>query len=196
MLIFKLIKGFNPFLFSFVLTFTKVHRNKIKYKYMKKYSFSKWFPYFILFLIVVIIGYIIFNRLTNNEQNIEKLTDNWIEAVTIQNNPTKVAELFCSDGSLVGTVSKEIRTKENIKAYFNFFAKLPGIKVISRTYNISKISSNVYTNTAFITWNWDGLKEPIVARMTFIFRGNCIFQLHSSALPELNEDLLYISGAR
>ena len=163
---------------------------------MKKYSFSKWFPYFILFLIVVIIGYTIFNRLTNNEQNIEKLTDNWIEAVTIQNNPTKVAELFCSDGSLVGTVSKEIRTKENIKAYFNFFAKLPGIKVISRTYNISKISSNVYTNTAFITWNWDGLKEPIVARMTFIFRGNCIFQLHSSALPELNEDLLHISGTR
>ena len=143
----------------------------------------------------IIICYIIFN-FTNNEQNIEKLTDNWIEMVTIENNPTKVAELFCSDGSLVGTVSKEIRTKENIKAYFNFFAKLPGIKVISRTYNISKISSNVYTNTAFITWNWDGLNEPIIARMTFIFRGNCIFQLHSSALPELNEDLLHISGTR
>ena len=162
---------------------------------MRKDSLLKWFPYVILFLMVVIIGYMMFN-LTNNEQNIEKLTDNWIEAVTIQNNPTKVAELFCGDGSLVGTVSKEIRTKENIKAYFKFFAKLPGIKVISRNYNISKISSNVYTNTAFITWNWDGLNEPIVARMTFIFRGNCIFQLHSSALPELNEDLLYISGTR
>jgi hypothetical protein len=162
---------------------------------MKKGSLLNWFKCIILFLIVVIICYIIFN-FTNNEQNIEKLTDNWIEMVTIENNPTKVAELFCSDGSLVGTVSKEIRTKENIKAYFNFFAKLPGIKVISRTYNISKISSNVYTNTAFITWNWDGLNEPIIARMTFIFRGNCIFQLHSSALPELNEDLLHISGTR
>ena len=162
---------------------------------MKKGSLLKWFKCIILFLIVVIICYIIFN-FTNNEQNIEKLTDNWIEMVTIENNPTKVAELFCSDGSLVGTVSKEIRTKENIKAYFNFFAKLPGIKVISRTYNISKISSNVYTNTAFITWNWDGLNESIIARMTFIFRGNCIFQLHSSALPELNEDLLHISGTK
>ena len=162
---------------------------------MKKGSLLNWFKCIILFLIVVIICYIIFN-FTNNEQNIEKLTDNWIEMVTIENNPTKVAELFCSDGSLVGTVSKEIRTKENIKAYFNFFAKLPGIKVISRTYNISKISSNVYTNTAFITWNWDGLNEPIIARMTFIFRGNCIVQLHSSALPELNEDLLHISGTR
>ena len=162
---------------------------------MKKGSLLNWFKCIILFLIVVIICYIIFN-FTNNEQNIEKLTDNWIEMVTIENNPTKVAELFCSDGSLVGTVSKEIRTKENIKAYFNFFAKLPGIKVISRTYNISKISSNVYTNTAFITWNWDGLNEHIIARMTFIFRGNCIFQLHSSALPELNEDLLHISGTR
>jgi uncharacterized protein (TIGR02246 family) len=162
---------------------------------MKKGYLLKWFQYIIIFLIVVIISYIMFN-LINNDQNIEKLTDNWIEAVTIENNPTKVAELFCSDGSLVGTVSKEIRTKENIKAYFNFFAKLPGIKVISRNYNVSKISSNIYTNTAFITWNWNGLKEPIVARMTFIFRGNCIFQLHSSALPELNKDLLYISGLR
>ena len=91
-------------------------------------------------------------------------------------------------------MSERVRNKENIKAYFNFFVKLPGIKVISRTYNISKISSNVYTNTAFITWNWDGLKEPIVARMTFIYRNNCIYQLHSSVMPSLNKELLNISG--
>ena len=29
--------------------------------------------------------------------------------------------------------------------------------------------------------------------MTFVYRNKCIFQLHSSALPELNKDL-YIGG--
>ena len=41
---------------------------------------------------------------------------------------------------------------------------------------------NVYINTAFVTWKWDGLDEPIIARMSFILRNNCIYQLHSSAL--------------
>jgi hypothetical protein len=133
---------------------------------------------------------------SNNEEHIAKLTDNWINAVTINNDSQEVASLFCSDGSLVGTVSRVIRTNKDIKLYFDFFAHLPGIQVIQRNYNISKVTSNVYLNTAFITWKWDGLKEPIIARMTFIFRDNCIFQLHSSGLPDLNEDLLKISGLK
>ena len=41
--------------------------------------------------------------------------------------------------------------------------------------------------------NKDNLRKE---NIWFIFRDNCIFQLHSSVLPELNEDLLYISGTR
>jgi hypothetical protein len=32
--------------------------------------------------------------------------------------------------------------------------------------------------------------------MTFLFRGNCICQLHSSALPEVNDSLLAISDMK
>lgn len=147
-----------------------------------------------ILLITICVIYFLFNMFSNSKTNIENLTNKWINAVTVNNDPKEVANMFCSDGSLVGTVSKEIRNYNNIKLYFDFFAKLPGIKVISREYNISKVTSNVYLNTAFITWSWDGLYEPIVARMSFIFRDNCIFQLHSSALPELNNYLLTISG--
>lgn len=159
---------------------------------MKKYSLT--FYYIIIFFIIIGIIYILYNTFSNRTQNIASLTDKWINAVTVHNDPQEIADMFCSDGSLVGTVSREIRNYNNIKFYFNFFAKLPGIQVISKQYNISRITSDVYLNTAFITWKWDGLEEPVVARMTFIFRNNCVFQLHSSSLPKLNNDLLSISG--
>ena len=120
-------------------------------------------------------------------QKIANLTDLWIKKVTVEHNPTAISKLFCSDGNLVGTVSQIKRKGRDIKGYFDYFAKLPGIKVISKNYNISKVTSNVYLNTAFITWTWDGLDEPITAHMTFLFRNKCIFQLHSSALPEMNK---------
>jgi hypothetical protein len=129
-----------------------------------------------------------------NEKEISKLTDDWINAVTIDNDPQKISSLFCSDGNLIATVSQVKRKGNDIKLYFNYFAKLPGIKVISKKYNISKVTYNVFINTAFITWDWDELDEPITARMTFLFRDTCIFQLHSSILPEINENLLKISN--
>jgi len=131
-----------------------------------------------------------YNVTTAEKNNIETLTDNWIKKVTMDNDPNGIADLFCSDGNLVGTVSQIIRTKTDIRKYFEYFAKLPGIKVISRKYHVSKISGNVYLNTAFITWYWNGLEQPIVARMTFIYRDNCIYQLHSSVLPEQNTNLV------
>ena len=130
-----------------------------------------------------------------NETDIAELTDNWIKEVTVNHNPENIAKLFCSDGNLVGTVSQVKRKGIDIKLYFDYFANLPGIKVISKKYNISKVTPNVFVNTAFITWYWDGLKQPITARMTFIFRDKCIFQLHSSVLPEINQNLLNISGS-
>ena len=91
-------------------------------------------------------------------------------------------------------VSQVERIGADIKGYFDYFAKLPGLKVLSKKYSISKIDTGEYVNTAFITWDWDGLESPLTARMTFIYRDNCIFQLHSSALPELNKKLLKKSG--
>lgn len=138
----------------------------------------------------------------NSKKNIEKktekkikdLTDKWIIEVTEKRNPEAISKMFCSDGNLVGTVSQIKRQGEDIKTYFKYFTKLPGIKVIDKKYNISQVTDNVFINTAFITWSWNNVKEPVTARMTFTFRDNCLYQLHSSVLPDLNKDLVNVSG--
>ena len=152
-----------------------------------------------LIIIGIVIGIvlsILMYRLFTPELTKDKvsdLTDDWIYEVVVNHNPQKVANLFCKDGNLVGTVSQTIRRDGDIKKYFDYFAKLPGIKVLSKTYNIDKISRNVYLNTAFIEWTWDGLAEPLTARMSFLYKNKCIFQLHSSSLPELNTSLKNVS---
>ena len=143
--------------------------------------------------ILLILSLTVFNQSRVSVKEIEDLTNLWIREVTERNNPEAISKLFCSDGNLVGTVSQIKRNGEDIKKYFDYFAKLPEIRVVAKEYNISKITDNVYLNTAFIKWKWKGLEVPITARMTFIFRNKCIFQLHSSALPELNKDLYTIS---
>jgi hypothetical protein len=150
---------------------------------------------FLLVAIILIATYSLFSYLTGlSRSKVEALTDIWIKEVTLNHDPAAIQALFCSDGNLVGTVSQVKRMGNDIGRYFDYFAKLDGIEVVSRKYNISRVTNDVYVNTAFITWNWDALDAPITARMTFIYRGNCIFQLHSSALPDLNQDLKDISG--
>ena len=147
--------------------------------------------------ILLIAVYSLFSYLTGmSKSKIESLTDLWIKEVTLNHDPVAIQDLFCSDGNLVGTVSQVKRTGDDIGSYFDYFAKLDGIEVVSKKYNISRVTNDVYLNTAFITWNWDSLDAPITARMTFLYRGNCIFQLHSSALPDLNQDLKDISSMR
>ena len=148
----------------------------------------------ILIIIIIILFIITYKSyLPITKSDIYDATDNWINAVTVNHDPDKIMKLFCKDGNLLGTVSQVKRKGKDIKLYFDYFAKLPNIKVISKRYDITKVTSNVFINTAFITWMWDGLEKPIIARMTFVFRDLCIYQLHSSALPTLNESLLKIS---
>ena len=151
-----------------------------------------------LFIIIVVVGalYIVLIK-TNTEKeerDIEFLTDNWIRVVTVNHDSDEVASLFCDNASLIVTASQVKRKGKDIKLYFDYFAKLPNIKVLHKKYNISKVSRDVYINTAFITWSWAGLKKPFTARMSFVFKHHCIFQLHSSALPEVNTQLLNISN--
>ena len=130
----------------------------------------------------------------DSDKKISNLTDHWCKEVSEKNDPAAIARLFCPDGNLVGTVSQIKRTGAEIQAYFDYFAKLPNITILHKKYNISKVSRDVYINTAFITWTWAGLKKPLTARMSFVFKHHCIFQLHSSALPEVNTQLLNISN--
>jgi hypothetical protein len=150
------------------------------------------YHYVLIVALVVLAIYLTHAYVT--ETTIESLTDQWCDQVTEYHDPEAIYKLFCPDGNLVGTVSQVIRQGVDIKRYFDFFAKLPGIRIVSKQYNVSRVDANVFINTAFIKWYWDDLDKPITARMTFVFRGNCIFQLHSSVLPDLNKSLLKISG--
>ena len=140
-------------------------------------------------LVGILISIIVLIYLIYKVSDISKFTDEWIRLVTVEKSPSKIANHFCKNGILFGTVSRTLRQGRGpIKNYFDFFAKLPGLKVLNKTYNISRITPGVFVNNAFITWKYDGA-DPIVARMTFIYRYGCLFELHSSALPDLNTDL-------
>ena len=124
-----------------------------------------------------------------NKLDIKKLTDYFMNNI-INNNPKLLNNLFCQKGILIGTLSQKIRTKNskfNILNYFNYFANLKGIKILSKKYNINKIESNIFVNNAEVKWKWDKIKKPIIARMTFIFKDNCLYLLHSSGLPKANQ---------
>jgi hypothetical protein len=126
---------------------------------------------------------------TSRTSLIASLTDKWIYAVTKLNDPYAVTQLFCNDGNLVATVSPTIRQGNSILEYFKWFTSLPNIKVIDKQYSITSITPDVYLNNAWVTWMWEGLEKPLVARMSFIFRKNCIYQLHSSVLPQRPDEL-------
>ncbi len=145
--------------------------------------------------VVLIVGMLFSGTGTSQltKAEVARLTDTWIREVTVNHDPSAIARMFCQDGSLVGTVSQVKRTGIDIRRYFDYFAKLPDIRVISKQYNISEVTPHVYLNTAFITWSWRGVEKPVTARMSFLFRDRCIFQLHSSSLPELNPDLVNVS---
>jgi len=148
----------------------------------------------IIVVIIIIIFIIIISSFSStNTNDIKKLTDKWCYEVAVKHNTNNIYKLFCSDGNLIGTVSQVKRKGTDIKKYFDYFSHKPGLKIISKNYNISKVTDDVFINTAFIEWFWTGLNEPVVARMTFVYRNKCIFQLHSSVLPNLNEDLMKIS---
>ena len=152
--------------------------------------------FIVLFLLVIFYFYNKKPSKVTSINNIANLTNLWINKVIVKHDSDAIYNMFCKDGNLMGTVSQVKRKGLDIKKYFDYFAKLQGINVVDRKYNISKVTDDVYVNTAFITWTWDKLDNPVTARMTFVFRDNCIFQLHSSVLPELNQSLVEISGSK
>ena len=121
------------------------------------------------------------------DKQIAAYTDEWIDAVTKARDPKAVAKLFCTDGRFVGSFTKVKIEGDRIEDYFDYFTGLPELEVVSKRYDIQELTPDVYINNAFITWTWDGRKEPLTVRMSFIFayspdhKKHCIFQLRTSA---------------
>jgi hypothetical protein len=144
---------------------------------------------FFFVLIIVLMYYVLFMD-TLSKNKVRDLTNDWIYDVTVRHDADAVANRFADDGSLLATVSPNYRQGCDILEYFKFFVNVPGIQVLQRQYNISKVSNGVWLNSAFVTWKWDGLDDNgLVARMSFLYRNNKIFQLHSSLSPEGHPDL-------
>lgn len=142
------------------------------------------------FLLIIVLMYYILFMDTLSKNKVRDLTNDWIYDVTVRHNPDAVADRFADDGSLLATVSPNYRKGCDIVEYFKFFVNVPGIEVLHREYNISKVANGVWLNSAFVTWTWDALNgDSIVARMSFLYRNNKIFQLHSSISPEGHPEL-------
>lgn len=147
---------------------------------------------FLLLLIVILISLllycnniVLFENFTDDSKNIEYLTDQWFDNIVKNKDSNKVYSSFCSNSSFIGNVTSIKKNGEDIKNYFDSFVKLPGLKIISKNYNIVKISQEVYTNTIYATWKWDDLEEPLFTKIILTFNNKCIYQLHSNALPSL-----------
>lgn len=132
-----------------------------------------------IFVLVGLFSIFIFDKI--NENGVTELTNKFFSNV-VNKNSNEIANLFCNDTVLVGSIIGNKTIKQNIEEHF---ASLPNITIIEKKFDIKKLSFNVYINNAVIKLSADNLSEPATIRMTFIIRGNCILQLHSSGLPNL-----------
>ena len=119
----------------------------------------------------------------SSKNKIASLTNEFLDNLEY-NDIDACADCFCEDGSLYATVSPKLRKHCEILEYFIFFAPLVK-SADNRRFRITQIANNVWMNAAFVDFYLK--KAPTVkvpVRMTYIFKGNCIYHLHSSGLPE------------
>lgn len=163
--------------------FCKMNLNVFKTIYFIRNLF--FVGLFALIVKLFVDKFVVLEGFTNSEDKVKDLTDRWITSISSNNDGDEAYQLICSDGKLVGTVDSIEKNGEDIKKYFNYFAKLPNIKVKNKKYNISEISKDdIYTNTAYITWEWDDLEEPLTTKIQFTFKDKCIHQIKFDELPK------------
>lgn len=147
-----------------------------------------WAP-LLFVLLILAVGY----AQVTQKHAAEQVTERFLAAVE-SGDPRAAAALFCPDAILLGTVSQIERRGRDIRKYFDYFAKLPNLHVVERTHEISDLEPDIFVDNALVTWSWDGLEKPLTARMSFTVRDGCIFELHSSELPQESEKLHKVSG--
>lgn len=120
----------------------------------------------------------------------------WLETVT-SNKPTAAVEtsaLYAKDAVLWGTVSEQLRvTPGEILSYFDFFAGLPGLKVVAYQPYVRVWGGDTAINDGYYVFAWrgpDGVEVQKHARFSFVYRreggGKSRWKIvdhHSSLLP-------------
>lgn len=138
------------------------------------------------------------------EVAVDKATREWITTVTSGSPeaPFYTTNLYAEDAVLWGTVSEDIRKgTSDIRDYFEYFARLPGLKCSFYEPTIRLINNDVAISSGSYAFEYqkDGKMKFVPARFTFIYRrvpssSNRaieweIIDHHSSALPQ-NPDKL------
>lgn len=109
-----------------------------------------------------------------------------------------MTKLYAPDAVLWGTVSEQLRvTPQEIEDYFEYFARLPDLKVSAYKPNI-RIFGNTAINDGYYNFTFtlpDGTTETKKARYSFVYRKNRegnweIIDHHSSVLPKAPAVLL------
>ncbi|CAN0464415.1 unnamed protein product, partial [Ectocarpus sp. 12 AP-2014] len=142
-------------------------------------------------------------------RSVSETTLAWTETVTrgTYDAPKRTAELYAPDAilwgtevcgpddDLWGTVSETVRdTPEQIYAYFDYFARLPELKVVEYTPAPVRVYGDFAAQAGSYTFSWqgtDGLTVEMRARFSFTFRRAgpsspqpwTIVEHHSSSMP-------------
>ena len=133
------------------------------------------------------------------EKEVAETTDIWLNTVTSGSEEVvdEVVALYAEDGLLWGTVSEQVRdTPAEIRDYFEYFAKLPELRVSSYKGCVRIYDENLAINSGYytFTYNKDGQTKEVPARYSFTYHKDDnnqweIIEHHSSALPEAPETL-------
>ncbi|CAM9215206.1 unnamed protein product [Ectocarpus sp. 8 AP-2014] len=120
----------------------------------------------------------------------------WKDTVTMgtDDTPRKTADLYAQDATLWGTVSEEVRdTPEQIYAYFDYFARLPALRLVEYTPVAVRVYGDFAVQAGTYTFSWqdnDGDTVEKRARFSFTFRRDpnkpqqwAIVEHHSSSMP-------------
>ncbi|CAM9166772.1 unnamed protein product [Ectocarpus sp. 4 AP-2014] len=120
----------------------------------------------------------------------------WKDTVTMgtDDTPRKTADLYAQDATLWGTVSEEVRdTPEQIYAYFDYFARLPALRLVEYTPVAVRVYGDFAVQAGTYTFSWqdnDGATVEKRARFSFTFRRDptkpqewAIVEHHSSSMP-------------
>ncbi|CAB1102129.1 unnamed protein product [Ectocarpus sp. CCAP 1310/34] len=131
-----------------------------------------------------------------DRKGVEQTTIRWKEMVTLgtPDAPRKTADLYAVDGVLWGTVSEEVRdTPEEIYDYFDYFARLPNLRLSEFTPVSLRVYGDFATEAGTYTFKWqgeDGVPKEKRARFSFTFRSDpesptswTIVEHHSSSMP-------------
>ncbi|CAB1106835.1 unnamed protein product [Ectocarpus sp. CCAP 1310/34] len=148
----------------------------------------------------------IVKEITPDQKAVAETTIVWKDTVTLGTDdaPKKTAALYAPDAVLWGTVSEEVReTPEQIYDYFDFFARLPKLRLLEYTPAPVRVYGEFAVQAGTYTFAWEGDDGDTVekrARFSFTFRRGkpgsprpwTIVEHHSSSMPDAPAELKHV----